>query len=189
MAQPTLGEIRIFAGNFAPRDWAFCDGQLLAIQNYNALFSLLGTTYGGDGRSTFKLPDLRGRAIMGPGQGPGLTPRAPGMQIGEEAVRLELSNLANHNHGVDTSNVRARMVVSNNPPDTTNPKNSYLTVQPNNFYANAATPGKYLPASDVTYEVEIGFTGDQLTVPFDIIGPSLVLSYIIAIQGIYPTRP
>ncbi len=78
MSEPFIGEIRLFGGNFAPRNFAFCQGQLLPIANYTALFSILGVTYGGDGRSTFGLPDLQNRAAMGTGRGPGLTPRALG---------------------------------------------------------------------------------------------------------------
>ncbi|MDC1365342.1 tail fiber protein, partial [Algibacter sp.] len=85
-SNPFLGEVQIFAGNFAPRDWAFCDGQLLPIAQNTALFSLLGTTYGGDGRTTFGLPDLRGRAAMHPGRGPGLASRRLGEKVGTETV-------------------------------------------------------------------------------------------------------
>jgi microcystin-dependent protein len=95
-----IGEIRLFAGNFAPRGWAFCQGQLLPIAQNAALFSILGTTYGGDGRNTFALPDLRGRSPMGWGSGPGLTPRALGEQVGTEQVTLGVPNLPSHSHGI-----------------------------------------------------------------------------------------
>ena len=95
---PFLGEISLFAGTFAPRDWAFCDGQLLPINQHEALFSLLGTTYGGDGRTTFALPDLRGRTPIHPGTGPGLTPCRLGERIGVEQVWLTKAELAAHTH-------------------------------------------------------------------------------------------
>jgi microcystin-dependent protein len=98
---PFIGEISLFGGNFAPRDWAFCDGQLLPIASHTALFSLLGTTYGGDGRSTFALPDLRGRAALGDGRGAGLSDWRLGERDGSETITLNLNQLPNHNHQVD----------------------------------------------------------------------------------------
>ena len=93
MSEPFVGEIVMFGGNFAPRGWALCDGQLLAISQNTALFSILGTTYGGDGRTTFGLPDLRGRVPMHPGAGPGLTTRRLGERAGAETVRLTISEV------------------------------------------------------------------------------------------------
>ena len=98
MAQPYIGEIRMFGGNFAPLGWAFCDGQLLAIAQNDALFSLIGTTYGGDGQSTFALPDLRGRIPIHQGQGPLLTPRQIGETGGSETVTLTPAQLPTHTH-------------------------------------------------------------------------------------------
>ncbi|MEN9798594.1 MAG: hypothetical protein RL653_2290, partial [Pseudomonadota bacterium] len=95
---PFLGEIKLFAGNFAPTGWAFCHGQLLPIAQNSALFSLLGTTYGGNGQTTFALPDLRGRIPVGFGQGPGLTNRNLGDMSGVESVTLQVSNLPQHAH-------------------------------------------------------------------------------------------
>src|SRR5438046_7137347 len=98
MADPFVAEIRIFPFNFAPKGWAFCDGQLLPLSQNTALFSLLGTTYGGDGKSTFALPDLQGNAPMHPGQGPGLSLRDLGEQSGTEAVTLLVSEIPVHTH-------------------------------------------------------------------------------------------
>jgi len=95
---PFIGEVRWFAGNFEPRGWAFCDGRLLAINSNQALFALLGTNYGGDGRTTFALPDLRGRAMVHWGSGPGLTTRILGRKGGEESVLLTENQLPAHNH-------------------------------------------------------------------------------------------
>jgi microcystin-dependent protein len=98
MSEPFIAEIRIFAGNFAPRGWAFCNGQLLPVAQNTALFSLIGTTYGGDGRTTTALPNLQGRAPMHPGRGPGLTSRRLGESGGSETVTLSTAQMPNHNH-------------------------------------------------------------------------------------------
>ena len=98
MSEPFVGEIRMFAGNFAPRGWAFCDGQLLAVSQNDALFSLLGTIYGGDGRTTFGLPDLRGRIPIHAGNGPGLSDRRLGSKSGSENVTLTTNQIPSHTH-------------------------------------------------------------------------------------------
>ena len=120
-----LAEIRIFAGNFAPRDWAFCHGQLLAISNNTALFSLLGCTYGGDCRTSFALPDFRGRMAIGAGVGPGLTPRFLGGRAGQETHTLNILELPQHTHGYNNNgyNNNAAVAVSTNPPTSDNPSN------------------------------------------------------------------
>src|SRR5688500_11443147 len=112
MADPFVAEIRIFGFDFAPTGWAFCDGQVLPISQNTALFSLLGTTYGGDGKSTFALPDLQGRAPMHPGQGPGLSLRDLGESGGSEAATLLASELPTHSHALSGSS---------NPATTTDP--------------------------------------------------------------------
>ncbi len=130
MSEPFIGEIKMFAGNFAPRGYAFCDGQLLAVSQNDALFSLLGTIYGGDGRTTFGLPDMRGRLPIHAGNGPGLSPRSLGSKSGTETVTLTVNHLPSHSHvpkgaddtspGVDPSGKVAGHPVSNiyrNPPD------------------------------------------------------------------------
>ena len=117
MSEPFVGEIRMFAGNFAPRGWAFCDGQLLAVSQNDALFSLLGTIYGGDGRTTFGLPDLRGRIPIHAGTGPGLSPRRLGAKGGAENVTLTVNQMPSHNHGLRASA---------DPTTTPNPQDSVL---------------------------------------------------------------
>ena len=102
--EPFVGEVRWFAGNFAPRGWAYCDGQILPIPGNEALFSLLGTTYGGDGRTTFGLPDMRGRAMVHQGSGPGLANRPLGQKSGSEAVALNSTQLPSHNHTLRADN-------------------------------------------------------------------------------------
>ena len=104
MSEPFVAEIRIFAGNFAPRSWAFCNGQLLPVSQNTALFSLIGTTYGGDGRTTTALPNLKGRAPMHPGRGPGLTSRRLGQRGGAEMITLSEAQMPSHTHSANASN-------------------------------------------------------------------------------------
>src|SRR3712207_3315813 len=107
MSEPFIGEIRMVGFNFAPRGWATCDGQLLSIAQNTALFSLLGTTYGGNGQTTFALPDLRGRAALHQGQGPGLTNRVIGEASGTETVTLTTNQMPSHSHGVNANSGEA----------------------------------------------------------------------------------
>ena len=117
MSEPFIAEVRIFAGNFAPRGWSFCDGQLLPIAQNTALFSLIGTTYGGDGRTTTALPNLEGRAPMHPGRGPGLTARRLGARVGAETVTLTEAQIPQHNH-----TARGATILSHVTPPTTDRK-------------------------------------------------------------------
>ena len=103
MSEPFLGQIKMFGGNFAPRGWALCDGQLLPISQNQSLFAILGTTYGGDGRTSFALPDLRGRVSLHPGQGPGLSPYSLGNKSGVEIVTLAVNEIPAHNHKVEAN--------------------------------------------------------------------------------------
>ena len=107
MADPYVGEIKMFSGNFAPRNWAFCEGQLIPISENNTLFSLLGTRYGGDGRTNFALPDLRGRLPLHFGTGPGLTPKLIGERRGVETVLLTMDEIPSHKHNVQASSETA----------------------------------------------------------------------------------
>lgn len=163
----TIGEIRLFAGNFAPRAWAFCDGQLISIAQNTALFSILGTTYGGDGRTTFALPDLRGRAPIHAGHGPGLSDYRLGQRSGAETVTLTVNQMPSHNHPVSTSSEDA---------DAKLPSAGFLTN--GGAYARQATQTA-LPA----YIGNVG--GNQ---PVSVIQPVAVLNYIICMQGIFPSR-
>ncbi|KRS10186.1 hypothetical protein XM53_22310, partial [Roseovarius atlanticus] len=114
MADPFIGQIVLFGGNFAPRNWAFCDGQLVAISQNSALFSILGTTYGGDGRTTFGLPDLRGRVPIGPRQGPGLTFYREGQKGGAEDVTLTQAEMPSHSHATNVQTT-ANMLAESRP--------------------------------------------------------------------------
>jgi len=167
---PFLGQVILFAGNFAPRGWAFCDGQLLPIVNYASLFSILGTTYGGDGRTTFALPDLRGRAPIGPRSGPGLSDYRLGQRGGEESTSLNINQIPSHTHGLNASDVVAGQ---------TTPGGNRLGRSQSDVYTQGAT--NQALASDA-----IGNTGGSQ--PHNNLMPYLAMNYIIALNGTYPSR-
>ena len=177
MSEPFVGEIRMFAGNFAPRGWAFCDGQLLAVSQNDALFSLVGTIYGGDGRTTFGLPDLRGRIPIHAGTGPGLSPRNLGSRSGTENVTLTVNNLPSHKH-----NVRANNFVGDLNGDESIASNHVAAGSVNRVYTNAAigTNNTNFHSSTITN------TGGSQS--HTNLMPSLCVHFIIALFGIYPSR-
>ena len=173
MADQFLGEIRMMPCNFAPTGWAMCNGQLMAISQNTALFSLLGTTYGGNGSSTFALPNLQGRAIMHPGQGAGLSQRTLGETGGVTAVSLSTAQMPAHNH---------RLLASHNIGTTTSPANAAFAVGAN------AKP-LYGPASGspgTMHASTLSSAGNG--VPHDNMQPYLVMNFIIALSGIFPAR-
>jgi microcystin-dependent protein len=173
MSEPFVGEIRMFAGNFAPRGWALCDGQLLAVSQNDALFSLLGTIYGGDGRTTFGLPDLRGRIPVHAGTGPGLSQRRLGAKGGAENVTLTTNQLPPHRHNVKSLNFVGDSDGGNNPD-----------AQSVAAGTNSRTYGEQF---DAGFSINsIGNTGGSRS--HDNIMPSLCINYIIALVGIYPSR-
>lgn len=168
MADPFLAEIRIFAGNFAIRGWAFCDGQLLPISQNTALFSLLGTTFGGDGMTTFALPDLKARVPMHAGTGPGLSPRDLGEAGGADSVTLSESQMPIHDHNPQRAHA-----------------SSATTGTPSGAVSLAVTTARiYGPAADLE-PMNAAAGGGQ---PHENRQPFLGLSFIIALQGIYPSR-
>jgi microcystin-dependent protein len=168
-----IGELRMFAGNFAPRSWALAQGQLMAIAQNTALFSILGTTYGGNGQTTFGLPDLRGRAPIGTGQGPGFSDRQLGELGGSERQTLNTSQMPMHQH---TLGVTTAPATSSKPSGG----NKVLAaVQGAGAYAAAATDTILSPAS-------AGVAGGNQ--PFDIMPPYLGINYIICLEGIFPSR-
>jgi microcystin-dependent protein len=171
MSDPFIGEIRMFAGNFAPRNWAFCDGQLLAISQNDALFSLLGTIYGGDGRTTFGLPGLRGRIPVHADTGPGLTNRRLGEKSGTETETVTTSQLPAHTHPLQGTD---QLADTPNPATHAPAKSTTADV-----YINEA-PSENLSPSAVT-----GTGGSQSHTN---LMPFLCVSFIIAIFGIYPSR-
>ena len=174
MSEPFIAEIRIFAGNFAPRGWAFCDGQLLPISENTALFSLIGTTYGGDGRTTTALPNLQGRAPMHPGRGPGLTDRRLGQKVGTETVTLTEAQIPSHSHTArGTSNPAAPT-----PPDNTS---SLGRSSLGNAY-QANTSSNLVDMASETLSTTGGGQAHTNVQPY------LTLNFIIALQGLYPSR-
>lgn len=185
--EPLIGQIMMFAGNFEPRGWAFCNGQLLAISQNSALFSILGTTYGGDGRTTFALPDLRGRCPIHPGTGPGLTHRSLGQLGGTENNTLNVTQLPAHDHQA-SGHVNA----SNTTGNTNSPAGTSFAVSETqidrsttantNSYTNAAADTAM--ANNVS--VNVGLTGGNQAV--NNMQPFLGVNYIIALQGIFPSR-
>lgn len=175
MSEPYVAQITMFAGNFAPRGWAFCDGQLLAVSQNDALFSLLGTIYGGDGRTTFGLPDLRGRAAMHAGNGPGLSSYRLGAKGGQERVTLTTNQMPSHNHDVT---MRAEM----RGGSVTDPAGNMLAAGSPIYRGNAA-------ADDVDMDpgmIRQGNVGGSQ--PHNNLSPFLAVNYIIALFGIYPSR-
>ena len=172
MSEPFVAEIRIFAGNFAPRGWAFCNGQLLPIAQNTALFSLIGTTYGGDGRTTTALPNLEGRAPMHPGRGPGLTSRRLGQKGGVETVTLTEAQMPDHNHTMRVRNAPA----SANAPNT----NTALARSSLGFAFKDQDPNVSLA------DGALGKTGGGGA--HNNMQPYLTMSFIIALVGLYPSR-
>lgn len=181
MSDPFIGEIIMFGGNFAPRGWSFCDGQLLAISANTALFSILGTTYGGDGRTTFGLPDLRGRAAMHARTGPGLTPRSLGQRLGSENVTLTDNQIPAHTH---TATGQARCSDANGTTDKAkgNIWSEDLGVSSATYSSNAADDVMAADSVEVIV-ADAGGGGSHSNVQ-----PCLVINYIIALQGTFPSR-
>src|SRR5258708_15318878 len=176
MADQFVGEIRIFAGNFAPSGWALCNGQLLPISQNTALFSLLGRFYGGDGRSTFGLPNLQGSAPMDQGQGNGLSDRFTGETGGEPAVALLTSEMPAHVHAVNINNVGGGTV----DPTAAQWSQAKVGRQGTNPYFR--NPTKPVTMNPLALAVAGG------SAPHNNMPPYLVLNFIIAMQGIYPPR-
>lgn len=171
MSEPFVAEIRIFAGNFAPRGWAFCDGQLLPVSQNTALFSLIGTTYGGDGRSTTALPNLQGRAPMQPGRGPGLTSRRLGERGGVETVTLTEAQIPQHNHSAEaTTETGSTNVPVNNVPAAVLGRGS-------NLYKSSGAQVSMDPLRN---------TGGSQA--HNNMQPFLTMNFIIALVGLYPSR-
>jgi microcystin-dependent protein len=175
MSEPYIGQIQPFGFNFAPRGWALCEGQLLPIAQNTALFSLLGTTYGGDGRTTFGLPDLRGRVPIHYGQGPGLHEFRLGQKGGETQVTLTLQQLASHGHP-------AVLNGTTTGADATNPTGAALAGAREDTYKGGAAPNAALAAESVAVQ---NTGGGQ---PHENMQPYLVLNWCISLTGVYPSR-
>lgn len=183
-----LGMIKAFAGNFVPRDYLACNGQLLGIQQYSALFALLGTTYGGNGQSTFGLPDLRGRAMIGTGQGVGLaTNHVLGEMIGTETTSVLISNMPAHTHLATTT---LTVNVSNEEGDVAIPVAGNSLAVPIDSGANQiigyTTKAPTIPIGGATVSVTNAQNGGSA--PISIAQPTLAINYIICINGGFPSR-
>ncbi|HEY0738268.1 MAG TPA: tail fiber protein [Herpetosiphonaceae bacterium] len=177
-----IAEIRLFAGNFAPRGWAFCNGQILSIAQNTALFSLLGTTFGGNGQTTFALPDLRGRVAVSPGQGPGLPAVNLGQMSGEPTHTLIITEMPAHNHTAQTT-TRAYDQGFGDPGDS--PRTT------NNFWSSVSSGGPYNTTANTSMnagavQATIGIAGGSQ--PHNNMQPYLGVNYIICMEGIYPSR-
>ncbi|TCD02739.1 phage tail protein [Pedobacter psychroterrae] len=181
--EPYIGEIKLFAGDFAPRGWFFCDGTLLDINYYQKLFSLIQTYYGGNGQTNFALPDLRGRAPVQPGQGPNLKVNyGLGQQGGKEEVILSQQQMPAHSHSLKAVSAGANQFA---------PENNYLSItldktteQPTNSYNDATVAGVTFGNLHTASVVPAGGS-----TPVNIVSPVLAINYIIAWEGIYPSRP
>lgn len=172
MPQPYIGEIRMFAGLFAPVDWAFCDGQILPISEYDALFQLIGTTYGGDGDETFGLPDLRGRAPKHQGTGSATNTYIIGEAGGVEQVTLSVQQIPNHRHA---------LLPTAGSGTTADPSGNVLASSPSSAtFVDGVTPVDALAATSL-----VGRGGSQ---PHDNRMPYLVINYIISLYGIFPSQ-
>jgi microcystin-dependent protein len=171
MTQPYLGEIRMFAGNFAPVGWAFCDGAIISIAENDSLYALIGTTYGGDGQQTFALPDLRGRIPLHQGTGPGLATRIIGELAGSEQVTLLSNHLPNHGHDL-MANTAAATVDA--------PAGKVL--------AAGTGVNLFAPAAQDTDMAAVSLTNTGGGQSHENMMPSLCVSFIIALSGIYPTQ-
>ncbi|TDN83871.1 microcystin-dependent protein [Salegentibacter sp. 24] len=178
--EPFIGQIMMVGFNFEPRGWAFCDGRLLSISGNEALFSLLGTMYGGDGRTNFALPDLRGRSAVGLGEGPGLSPINIGEKAGAEQITLNTNNMPSHSHNLQASNEAgtASSPVGNYPAVSKFQEDRQSPVVSVNSYGNTANSSMASPA--------IGSSGGNM--PFNNRNPYLGVNYVIALVGIFPSR-
>ena len=174
MSEPFLTEIKLVSFNFPPKGWALCNGQFMPINQNQAMFALLGTTYGGDGQNTFQLPDLRGRAAVGQGAGPGLTPQTFGYRAGTENATLTTNNLPAHTHTV---------------PASTQPA-THATPAPGLLPATAQNGGAYASVANTSTGMAVPLAGSNTggSQPFPVRSPYLAMQWCIAVSGIYPSQ-
>jgi microcystin-dependent protein len=174
-----IGEVRLFAGNFAPKNWALCSGQIINIASNTALFSILGTTYGGNGTTTFMLPDLQGRTAIGAGNGPGLSARPLGAKGGGDTVTLVVSEIPAHTHGALGTLVPA---CNGGPGDDSSPGGNFVAEAASDLYTSTAnvTMG---PSAVTISLLPVGGNG-----PHENQQPYLGMNYVICMYGIFPSR-
>lgn len=180
--EPFTGEVKILGFNWAPAGYMLCQGQSLSIANYQALFSLIGTTYGGDGVNTFSLPDLQGRIPVGQGHGAGLPSYTIGEASGSVNVTLITSNLPAHIH--PATGITVNIPVATTGADTDSPATAFLCNTGVEKYSSVSTAGQNYGTTSVGGNT--GIMGSGL--PFSVANPYLVLNYSIAVEGIYPSR-
>jgi microcystin-dependent protein len=181
MSEGTLGEIRMFAGNFAPRHWKFCDGSILPIPSNTALFALLGTIYGGDGKTNFQLPDLRGNIIVGPGLAAGFSPYKIGQSGGAETVHLQPDQVPQHSHSVLAASANADSL----SPDGA----SFGTVASDaNLYVDTSKPTNPMRRQYDPQVIEPS-GASPAPEPHNNMMPSVALNFIICVAGYFPSRP
>ena len=182
-----IGEIRLFAGNFAPRHWALCDGQLLSVEKNQSLFSILGTSFGGDGRTNFALPDLRGRIPVHAGTGSGLTTRKIGQKSGTETNTMTVNQMPSHSHStIVGGKVSMPVNIESDNNSTDNSEGAFLSSQNNDHYACSPTDGAEAGELNNGINVKVEHAGSSL--PTNNMQPYTVVNYIIALQGVYPSR-
>jgi len=182
MTQPYVGEIRMFGGSFAPSNWAFCNGQPMSISQYQVLYTLIGTTYGGNGTTTFKLPNLQGQLAIGMGQGSGLSNYVIGQMGGVESVTLTTSTMPGHNHPLNASKTTATFSAPNSP--TANVTGAASTSpNPNRLYT---LPGSPSPTMGALNPQSVAPNSGGL--PHPNMMPSLCVSFIISLFGMFPSQ-
>ncbi|KJS19546.1 MAG: hypothetical protein VR78_03205 [Hoeflea sp. BRH_c9] len=187
MSEPFVGEIRLFGFDFAPRGWAFCAGQLMGISQNSSLFSLLGTNYGGDGITTFALPDLRGRAALSHGQMPGGSTYRVGERLGTETVTLTIMEMPAHTHALTGVTGNGTLHAVSQGGGESSPAGNYLAAV-DDAYATSGTEVT-MNANSVKVDLtggQVGQTGGNLS--HNNMQPSMVCNYCIALVGIYPSR-
>ncbi len=179
MTQPYVGEIRMFGGNFAPSSWAFCNGQTLSISQYQVLFTLIGTTYGGNGTTTFNLPNLQGQLAVGMGQGPGLSNYPIGQTGGVESVTLTTANMGGHNHPLSAT----RTLANSGSPTGNLTGSAPPSPGSQHMYTLPGSPSPTMQTFDAR---ACGQGGGSL--PHPNMMPSLCVSFIISLFGIFPSQ-
>lgn len=176
-----IGFTTMFAGNFAPKSWAFCAGQTINIASNTALFSILGTQYGGNGTTTFQLPDLRSRTLVGTGTGPGLSTYNNGQVGGTESVTLTLGNMPAHVHPITA---QLNISATDNPATLTNPIGNIYGAEPNSNFVYGSDGNVQMAKINAS----ITMTNTGADTPFEILRPYLGLNYIICQYGVFPAR-
>jgi microcystin-dependent protein len=176
----TIGEIRMFAGTFAPKNWAYCQNQILAIASNSALFSILGTTYGGNGVQTFGLPDFRGRTAVGTGNGPGLSPYTLGQMGGTENTTLTITNMPSHSHAVTGT-----VTIKASSEGVTGIDPTGRNLGPGNTYTTSADLADMATGNT---DVKLNTVPVGNNIPISNLQPFLAMNYIICMYGIYPSR-